>query len=80
MKDGSYNFANVEIEKKNNIVCLNGTSTLAGSVVNMHDTFLNLLKMKISIQDAFIMTSYSAAKFKNKEDIGVIDEIGRAHV
>ena len=74
MKDGSYTFANVEIEKKNNKVCLNGTSTLAGSVVNMHDTFLNLLKMKISIQDAVRMTSYSAAKFLNKEGIGVIDD------
>ena len=72
MKDGSYTFANVEIEKKNNKVCLNGTSTLAGSVVNMHDTFLNLLKMKISIQDAVRMTSYSAAKFLKKDDIGVI--------
>ena len=37
----------VEIEKKNNKVYLNGTNTLAGSVVNMHDTFLNLLKMKM---------------------------------
>ena len=58
MKDGGYKFANVEIEKKDNKVYLNGTNTLAGSVVNMHDTFLNLLKMKISIQDAVRMTSY----------------------
>ena len=79
MKDGSYTFANVEIEKKNNKVCLNGTSTLAGSVVNMHDTFLNLLKMKISIQDAVRMTSYSAAKFLKKEDIGVIDDGKKAN-
>jgi len=79
MKDGSYTFANVEIEKKNNKVCLNGTSTLAGSVVNMHDTFLNLLKMKISIQDAVRMTSYSAAKFLKKDDIGVIDDGKKAN-
>ena len=79
MKDGSYTFANVEIEKKNNNVCLNGTSTLAGSVVNMHDTFLNLLKMKISIQDAVRMTSYSAAKFLKKDDIGVIDDGKKAN-
>ena len=79
MKDGSYTFANVEIEKKNNKVCLNGTSTLAGSVVNMHDTFLNLLKMKISIQDSVRMTSYSAAKFLKKDDIGVIDDGKKAN-
>ena len=79
MKDGSYTFANVEIEKNNNKVCLNGTSTLAGSVVNMHDTFLNLLKMKISIQDAVRMTSYSATKFLKKDDIGVIDDGKKAN-
>ena len=79
MKDGSYTFANVKIEKKNNKVYLNGTNTLAGSVVNMHDTFLNLLKMKISIQDAVRMTSYSAAKFLKKDDIGVIDDGKKAN-
>ena len=67
MVDGDYTFANVDIEKKNNKVYLNGTNTLAGSVVNMHDTFLNLLKMKISIQDAVRMTSYSASKFLKKK-------------
>ena len=79
MKDGSYKFANVQIEKKNNKVYLNGTNTLAGSVVNMHDTFLNLLKMKISIQDAVRMTSYSASKFLKKEDIGIIDDGKKAN-
>jgi len=79
MKDGSYRFANVKIEKKNNKVYLNGTNTLAGSVVNMHDTFLNLLKMKISIQDVVRMTSYSASKFLKKEDIGVIDNGKKAN-
>ena len=79
MKDGSYTFANVEIEKKNNKVFLNGTNTLAGSVVSMHDTFLNLLKMKISIQDVVRMTSYSASKFLKKEDIGVIDDGKKAN-
>ena len=79
MKDGGYKFANVEIEKKKNKVYLNGTNTLAGSVVNMHDTFLNLLKMKISIQDAVRMTSYSASKFIKKEDIGVIDNGKKAN-
>ena len=73
MKDGNYNFANVEIEKKNNKVHLKNTNTLAGSVVNMHDTFLNLIKMNISIQDAVRMTSYSASKYLNQNDIGFLD-------
>ena len=69
----SYKFANVEIEKKNNKAYLNNTNTLAGSVVNMHDTFLNLIKMNISIQDVVRMTSYSASKYLNQDDIGSID-------
>lgn len=73
MKDGNYKFANVEIEKKNNKAYLNNTNTLAGSVVNMHDTFLNLIKMNISIQDVVRMTSYSASKYLNQGDIGSID-------
>mgnify|MGYP000064597784 CR=1 FL=1 len=42
---------------------------MAGSVVNMHDTFLNLIKMNISIQDAVRMTSYSASKYLNQDEI-----------
>ena len=79
MQDGGYKFANVDIEKKNNKVYLSGTNTLAGSVINMHDTFLNLLKMKISIQDAVRMTSYSASKFLKNEDIGVIENGKKAN-
>ncbi len=73
MKDGKYNFANVEIEKKNNKVYLTNTNTLAGSCINMHETFLNLLKLNISLQDAVRMTSYSASKYLNQNDIGSID-------
>ena len=73
MKDGKYKFANVEIEKKNNKVYLNNSNTLAGSSVNMYDTFLNLIKMNISIQDAVGMTSYSASKYLNQNDVGSID-------
>jgi N-acetylglucosamine-6-phosphate deacetylase len=73
MKDGKYKFANVEIKKKNNKVYLNNSNTLAGSVVNMHDTFLNLIKMNISIQEAVRMTSYSASKYLNKDDVGSIN-------
>ena len=76
MKDGNYTFANVKIKKYNNKALLEDEKTLAGSIVNMHDIFLNLLKMKISLNDAVKMTSYSAAKFINQEDIGYI-EVGK---
>jgi len=79
MKDGNYKFANMEIEKNNNKVYLKKTNTLAGSVVNMHDTFLNLIKMNMSIQDAVKMTSYSAAKYLNQDDIGCIDREKKAN-
>ena len=79
MNDGGHKFANVDIEKKDNKVYLNGTKTLAGSVVNMHDTFLNLLKMNISIEDAVRMTSYSAAKFLKNTEIGIIDNGKKAN-
>ena len=46
---------------------------MAGSVVNMHDTFLNLIKMNISIEDAVKMTSYSASKYLNQDDVGSIN-------
>ncbi len=76
LRDGNYKFAKVEINKINDKVFLKNTNTLAGSVVNMHDTFLNLIKMKISIQDAVKMTSFSAAKYLNETSIGTI-EIGK---
>ncbi len=72
MKDGEYKFANANIRKINNKVFLQESNNLAGSVVNMYDSFINLLKINISIQDAIKMTSFSAAKYLNQNDIGSI--------
>ena len=74
LKNGDYKFANTEITKKDEKITLINSSTLAGSVVSMHKTFLNLLNIKYSIQDAVAMTSYNASKYLNLNDVGIIKE------
>jgi len=71
-KDGYYKFAGVEITKSNNQVFLKNTSTLAGSVIDMHATFKNLLKIGYENKNAVAMTSYNASKYLNLNNIGII--------
>ena len=80
MPNGLYNFANVLIEKKNNLIVLKGTSTLAGSVINMHSTFINLYKMNFSLQEAVAMTSYNAAQYINESNLGIIKLNAKANI
>lgn len=72
--DGDYKFDEVNITKKGKKVTLKDTETLAGSIITMHETFLNLLKIDISIEDAVKMTSYSASRYLNDNSIGYIKE------
>ena len=72
MPDGSYNFANLQIEKKDNRAFID-SHTLAGSVVNMHDTFKNLVNINFSLEKAVAMTSYNAAKYIGETNKGKID-------
>ena len=74
LSNGDYKFAGIDITKKDKKVMIKESSTLAGSIVNMHETFLNLLKINISLEDAVKMTSYSAAKFLNDNNIGYLGE------
>ena len=74
LNDGEYKFAGVDITKKDNKVLIKESSTLAGSIVNMHETFLNLLKINLSMEDVVKMTSFSAAKYLNDDTIGYIKE------
>ena len=74
LKDGNYKFANIEIEKKKEKVTLKNSSTLAGSVANMHTTFLNLLNIQYSIEEAVSMTSYNASQYLKLDNIGLIKE------
>ena len=74
LSNGDYKFAGIDITKTDKKVMIKESSTLAGSIVNMHETFLNLLKINLSLEDAVKMTSYSAAKFLNDNTIGYLRE------
>ena len=74
LKDGIYKFFDADIEKKNKIALIKNTNSLAGSIVNMYDTFSNLIKLKLSLNDAVKMTSYNAAKYLRMKDFGYIGE------
>ena len=79
LKDGNYKFANVEITKIGEKITLKNSKTLAGSVVSMHQTFLNLLKIKFPINDVVAMTSYNASKYLGLNDVGIIKEGNRSN-
>ena len=74
LSDGEYNFAGIEIIKRNNIVTIKDSNTLAGSAINMYQTFKNLIQMSFSFEEAVEMTSYNAAKYLNLNNIGLIKE------
>ena len=73
MPDGKYSFANFKIEKKDGRAKINN-NTLAGSVVNMLDTFKNLIKINFSLTQAVAMTSYHAALYLSELDKGIIQK------
>ena len=73
MPDGDYDFANTKITKKNGQALINST-VLAGSVINMHDTFKNLVKINFSLEKAVAMTSFHAAQYLSEDNKGRIDK------
>jgi len=73
MPDGDYDFANTKITKKNGQALIK-PSVLAGSVINMHDTFKNLVKINFSLEKAVAMTSFNAAQYLEEENKGKIDK------
>ena len=72
LENGIYNFFNTDVEKKDKIAVLKGTNSLAGSIINMHDTFLNLKQLNFSLNDVVKMTSFNAAKYLGIEDLGYL--------
>jgi len=73
MPDGDYDFANTKITKKNGQALIN-SNVLAGSVINMHDTFKNLVKINFSLEKAVAMTSFNAAQYLCEDNKGKIDK------
>ena len=75
LEDGNYKFANVDIKKEFGQITIRDSSTLAGSIIDMHQTFLNLLSLgNYSIEEVVSMTSYNASKYLGLNDIGKIAE------
>ena len=72
MPNGLYKYGNFLIDKKDNIATLQNSKTLAGSVMDMHSTYLNLHIMKFSMQAIVALTSYNAAQYINEKNIGQI--------
>ena len=72
LDNGFYDFVDMSIEKKDNIAVLKNSATLAGSVIDMHTTFKNLLQMNFSLEEAVEMTSYNAAQYIDKKKLGCI--------
>ena len=73
MPDGDYDFSRTKISKKNGRATINST-VLAGSVINMHDTFKNLVKINFSMEKAVAMTSFNAAQYLCENDKGKIEK------
>ena len=74
LENGIYNFFGVDIEKIDKKAVVKKTNALAGSVINMHDTFSNLIKLKFSLNEAVKMTSYNAAQYIKENELGYIGE------
>ena len=64
---------NLKIEKKKGRALIND-NILAGSTINMLDTFKNLIKINFSLQQAVAMTSYHAAQYLKENDKGKIEQ------
>jgi len=73
MPDGDYDFSRTKISKKNGRATMH-SAVLAGSVINMHDTFQNLVKINFSMEKAVAMTSFNAAQYLGENDKGKIEK------
>ena len=72
MPDGLYKYGNFFLERKGDKATLQNSNTLAGSIMDMHTTFLNLKKLGFSMQELVALTSYNAAQYLNEKNIGSI--------
>ena len=66
------NYGNFSIKRNGDQVTLKNSNILAGSVMDMNTTFLNLKKLDLSIQELVSLTSYNAADYLNNKNIGLI--------
>ena len=71
--DGNYKFGNLKITKKNGKALIN-SNILAGSIINMHDTFKNLIKINFTLEKAVAMTSFNASQYILEKNLGKIEK------
>ena len=79
LKDGRYSFAGANIEKRSGMVKIKGQDTLAGSMITMNKTFLNLLEANCTPKEAVSLTSYNASRYLNEENFGEISVSKKAN-
>jgi N-acetylglucosamine-6-phosphate deacetylase len=77
--DGEYKFAGANIEKRSGMIKIKGKDTLAGSIVTMDKTFLNLLEANCTPQEAVSLTSYNASKYLSEDSFGEISVSKKAN-
>ncbi|WGI36710.1 N-acetylglucosamine-6-phosphate deacetylase [Mesomycoplasma lagogenitalium] len=73
-KNGLSISGDLQVYKKNKLIKINGTDTIAGSAIVIYDAFLNLLKSNYSLNDAVKMTSYNAIRYLNIKNLGIIEK------
>ncbi|EIE40146.1 N-acetylglucosamine-6-phosphate deacetylase [Mycoplasmopsis canis] len=72
--DGENISGDTKVFKKGKLITLAGTNTIAGSGIVIHDSFVNLVKIGYSLNDAVKITSYNAAKHLGHNKIGQLKE------
>ncbi len=73
LEDGIYDFGGQNVLKSKDKVVLEGTDTLAGSVLKMNDSIKNMIDMTdCKIEEAFQMASYNQAQLLNIKNKGLI--------
>lgn len=77
MKDGDYELGGLPVIKKGRTATLKD-GTLAGSVTNLYDCMVNVIKMGISEEDAIKAATYNPAKSIGIEDQCGTIEVGKA--
>lgn len=66
--DGKSISGGINIEKHGLTIYLEGTTTIAGSGICLHDSFKNLASLDLDYRDIVKLTSYNAAKAHNLKD------------
>ncbi|MEE3928450.1 amidohydrolase family protein [Mycoplasmopsis ciconiae] len=79
-QDGENVSGGFKVVKKGSLITIKDTETIAGSAISLLNAFENMIKIGYSMHDAVKVTSYNAAKFLKRNDIGVIKVGAKADI